>query len=300
MTWRLAAVAVFLAAVAQQAPPRDVAAPIPTGTAIVIGTVFTGSTGSIPARKARVMLASVDGRVPGTTAATDDDGRFEFRNVPAGRYSIAVEKAGFLRGSYGVTRPNRPGMPISVADGSRTEGLTIRLVHGAAMSGTVRDARGRPVPSVIVTALRYNYALLGERRLSASREATTDDRGEYRLWGLAPGDYVIAATTTPPGGLGLWQTNDFALMTATDIDRALQGGQAPMAAPASPTPTASYTPVFFPGTTDLMLATTVTISAGDDREGLDVVVNLTRTSRIDGVVSTQDGRPESQATSERR
>jgi protocatechuate 3,4-dioxygenase beta subunit len=291
MTVRFAMILpLFATALVQQAPARDVPAQIATGTAVVAGTVFTGVSGSDPARKTRVMLNSVDRPVPGLTVATDDAGRFEFRNVPAGRYRIEARKAGYLSASYGAARPNRIGIPVSVADGSRTDGLAIRLVHGAAISGTVRDARGRPMPTVTVAALRYNYSVIGERQLSSQSSVTTDDQGGYRLWGLPPGEYVVAVTPAVPGGYSLFPSNDFAMLTTADVDRALQGVPQPMAQPASPVPSGTYASVFSPGTADLSLATTLPIAAADDREGVDVVVNLVRTARIDGVV-TRDGQP---------
>jgi len=235
-------------------------------------------------------LSGLDPGVPGQTAATDDEGRFEFRNVPAGRYRIEVQKAGFLRASYGATRPNRAGTPVPVAEGSRTDGLTIRLVHGAAISGTVRDARGRPMPGITVSALRRDYSALGERRLSSQASATTDDQGAYRAWGLPPGDYVIAATPSVPGGFGAFPSNDFTLLTTADVDRALQGGSPLSAVPPQAVPTHSYAPVFAPGTSDVSLATPLRISAAEDREGVDVAVSLVRTARLD-VVTTRDGQP---------
>lgn len=291
MIARLLVIVPFVAtAFVQQAPPRAAPAQI-VGTAVVAGTVLTDTSGSDPARKTRVSLNSVDGPVPGQTVATDDDGRFEFRNVPAGRYRIDAQKAGYLRGSYGAARPDRIGTPVSVADGSRTAGLTIRLVHGAAISGTVRDARGRPMHTITVTALRYNYSVIGERQLGSQSSATTDDQGTYRLWGLSPGEYVIAATPAVPGSYSLFPSNDFSLLTAADVDRALQGNAVPAANLPASVPSGTYSPVFAPGTPDLSQATTLAIAAADEREGVDVVVGLVRTARIDGSVRSPDGQP---------
>lgn len=294
MTPRMAMIVpVLAAALLQQAPPRDGTAQIMpgTGTATVSGRVLAGPDGSEPARKARVMLNSVDRRIAGQTVTTDDDGRFEFRGVPDGRFLIEAQKAGYLRGAYGSTRPNRAGTPVSVATGARLDGLTIRLVHGAAITGTVRDTRGRPVPGVSCSALRFGYSATGERMLAQAATAVTDDLGEYRVWGLPPGEFVVMVTPRDPANFGAFQSNDFAVLTAGDVDRALQGGsQAVAVAPAS-APRLNYAPVFFPGTPDVARATTIVLPAAADRQGIDLIVDLFRTARIDGTIVSRDGQP---------
>ena len=291
ITRAIAAVLCATIAFVRQSPPRDAAVQRVVGTATVTGTVLTGATGSEPARKARVMLNSQDGRGVGLTAATNDEGRFEFRSVPAGRYTVESYKPGYLRAFFGATRPNRAGTPIAVADGGRLEGLTIRLPRGAAISGTVRDAGGRPMVGVSVGAYRYGYSTLGERRLSSYAFAVSDDRGEYRVWGLPPGDYVVAATPQAPGAL-LATRADFALLTVAEVDRLLQGGRPDVSAPnAPPVPTGNYAPVFYPATTDPTSAVTFTLAAGDERDGVDLAVTLLRTARVTGVVGRPDGQP---------
>ena len=65
----------------QQQPPN-------VGTAAIAGSVrMAGSTQ--PARKVRVSLSSPEIR-GGRTAITDDDGRFSFTALPAGRYTLSA------------------------------------------------------------------------------------------------------------------------------------------------------------------------------------------------------------------
>src|SRR5262245_40488308 len=89
-------------AVATQAQVRDTPARPMTGTSTISGTVVAGLTGNAPARRARVMLKSADGLLEGRSATTDDDGRFEFSGLPAGRFTLDVRKPGFLDASYGA------------------------------------------------------------------------------------------------------------------------------------------------------------------------------------------------------
>ena len=76
--------------------------------------------------------------------------------------------------------------------------ITIRVPRGAVISGVVLDTNSQPLASATVRALRYAMEN-GERTLVSPHEnVTTDDRGEYRIFGLAAGEYVIAAACERP------------------------------------------------------------------------------------------------------
>ena len=94
----------------QRTPPR--AGPVrpgetpPTGTAVLRGQVF--SVDGTPLRRAQVRATGQDGRGGGTTS-TDPRGSFEIKDLPAGRYSINVNKAGYVSMSYGQRRADQFG-----------------------------------------------------------------------------------------------------------------------------------------------------------------------------------------------
>ena len=94
-----------------QQPQRDTSAkptaPAPTGK--IVGTVLTADTGK-PVKRARV-LANAAELPGGRTAFTDDSGAYELSDLPAGRYTIAVSKTGFVTLSYGQRRPSRGPIP---------------------------------------------------------------------------------------------------------------------------------------------------------------------------------------------
>ena len=77
----------------------------PTGTASITGTVFVAGDTRLPARKARVTLTNVARTTPGQTTTTDDNGAFVFAGLPAGRFEVEAVKPGYLRASYGASRP---------------------------------------------------------------------------------------------------------------------------------------------------------------------------------------------------
>jgi hypothetical protein len=126
--------------------------------------------------------------------------------------------------------------------------------------------------------------------LVLTRYATTDDRGVYRIYGLMPGDYVVSSMM-PPGV----RQSDVTALSGAQIDDALvelqrrtrpgspAGAARPAEAVVSP---GSYalTPVLFPGTPSPDAASKITLAAGDERDGIDFIVRLTRMATIEGVV----------------
>ena len=107
------------------APDRDGATQAAVGTGEISGVVVVLGSGS-PVRRAQVTLSGQELR-GNRTALTDDQGRFVFHVLPAGRFNLTVNKAGHVSVSYGAKRPGRPGTPIQLADGQRVEKLSIAL-----------------------------------------------------------------------------------------------------------------------------------------------------------------------------
>ena len=295
----IAAIAAALAS--QQTPVRDAPARPTTGTAVIGGVVTAAGDNPSPIRRARVMLRSSDGSAEPQTATTNDEGRFEFRGLPAGRFTINVQKPGYLSASYGAPRPLRAGSPVSVADGARVTNLAIRVQRGAVLNGTVRDSRGRPMPGVTVTALRFGYSLIGERMLSSGFGSdTTDDRGVYRIYGLWSGEYLVMAS--PRIGLRYDQGQEsFDRLTAADVDRTLAIARGVSTGATDSTDRTSagvasarntnYAPVFHPATPDVSLATTVVLGEAEERAGIDVVMSFVSTATVTGVLRTATGQP---------
>src|SRR5688572_4943134 len=154
-------------------------------------------------------------------ASTDVNGRFAFQNVPPGRYYLAAEHEGYLRAEYGA-RPSSPrgvvleigeqndallvGTPLPGVRGgpssqpsriglpsSLPRDLTLRIYPAATISGRVHNDEGTRVPAAVVQVYQYRYAPLNGRTLKPIRSIFTDDNGEYRLFWLNPGRYMVAA-----------------------------------------------------------------------------------------------------------
>src|SRR4051812_23258899 len=110
-----------------------------TGTSRVRGRVVASDTGS-SVRRAQVRISGPD--IGTKTALTDAQGRFEFRDLPAGRFNVSVSKASFVTMQYGQNRPFEPGRPIELADGQAMEKADITLPRGSVLAGRVVDESG--------------------------------------------------------------------------------------------------------------------------------------------------------------
>jgi uncharacterized protein (DUF2141 family) len=188
------------------------------GTATISGTVVAEGAGT-PVRKARVTLTAPELRGRSRVITTDDQGRFSFVALPAGRYAITASKAGYVDIRYGAKKPGRPGTQIQLADGQKFDRANMNLPKGSVITGIVIDENGEPAPSTPVRAYRYVMST-GEKTLQQAGSATTDDRGIYRIFALQPGDYVVSAAPRN-NGLG-----DVAQTMMAQIETLVQQAQA--------------------------------------------------------------------------
>ena len=161
------------------------------GTASIRGLVTSADTNS-PVRRAQVRATSPDTR-SARLSTTDADGRFELKDLPAGRWTISATKGGFVTQQFGQRHPFESVEPIDLADGQRfTANFT--LSRGSAITGRVSDEFGDPITGARVQVLR-SQVQQGRRRLTPTANgAQTDDTGSFRVFGLAPGEYYVAAS----------------------------------------------------------------------------------------------------------
>ena len=242
-------------------PPRD-GAPAPTGTAKITGRVVAADTGT-PIRRAQININSRDAQFS-RSVATDGEGRYELVSLPAGRYRLFVDKAGYVALEYGQARPFEAGKPLDITAGQVLEKIDFSLPRGSAITGRITDEFGDPITDVQVQALRYQF-VNGERQLvNAGRSSQTDDLGGYRIFGLMPGDYIVRASMRP------------------------NMPQGPRAADADPT---GYPGTYYPGVTDVAQAQTVTAALGQEVSSIGFPLVPARLSRISGSVTSSDGRP---------
>jgi hypothetical protein len=172
-----------------------------TGRQVV--SVTDGSTG-IPARdlvrEIRIQAPGDGGQVTITSVTadcsnarhttTDNTGRFVFSGVANGLYKVHAQRNGYIgqppRESLRGSAPEIVTQSVNVADPRAVPDISFSLIKGGAIAGTVLDANGKPVASAVVVLLPAT----GEPRPLVSKQ--TDDRGQYRLFGLLPGEFGVA------------------------------------------------------------------------------------------------------------
>ena len=250
-----------------------------TGTGQIRGRVLAAETGA-PIRRAQVRISSPD--IVAKAALTDAEGRFEFRDLPGSRFTINASKSGFVNVQYGQTRPFESGRPIELADKQVLENADIVMPRGSVIAGRIVDEFGDPMPDVSVTALRQTWSG-GRRRLTPApgRIAQTNDLGQFRLYGLPPGDYYVSAT----------MRNSGAEFMAIEMLAAGAAGGHGAAGPTGSTPTSGYAPTYFPGTPSASDAQKVTLIAGQENQSVDFALVAVRLAKVTGIVVGSEGKP---------
>ena len=171
-----------------------------------------------PIKRAQVIVINAESAFT-KTAYTNDTGRFSLTGLPAGRYTLTVNKPAFLRVSYGAKRYDRPGTPITLKDGAQMNGR--HAAHAAwrrprrRHHGRKRTAGVRRVRACHAGAGAERRAHVRARREPRSMDEITDDHGTYRFFGLPPGEFVVSATPRMFGG-------EVRAMTEAEIRAVLQ------------------------------------------------------------------------------
>lgn len=176
---------VAAASKAQQTVPEN-AKPAAQPLGAITGRVV--SAGGEPVSGASVYLSSIGATSQGRSTMVDAAGSFKLDGLEAGAYSLFANAPGFV-----------PEVPTSTNDQRRFyhvgDSVTFTLIKGGVITGTVTTSTNTPVINASVRAFRVRNDK-GEPVqgvTSPLRERLTDDRGVYRLYGLAPGSYVISA-----------------------------------------------------------------------------------------------------------
>ncbi|HMB80959.1 MAG TPA: carboxypeptidase-like regulatory domain-containing protein, partial [Vicinamibacterales bacterium] len=131
---------------------------------------------------------------PNRIVMSDGDGRYEITGLPAGTYVINAFKANYVNTSWGAERVQGPGKRIPLAESQVLEKIDLAMSRSGAITGKIVDEFGDPVTDVFVTAMHYQY-VQGSRRLTQNgRGGSTNDLGEFRIYGLTPGQYFVSAT----------------------------------------------------------------------------------------------------------
>ena len=260
------------------------------GEATLSGRVLSADTGAV-VKRAVVSLQGEDIRGR-RRAQTDETGRYVFADLAAGRYTVTVSKAGFVTLAFGQKHPRQPALPIQIDANAQLRGVDIALPRGSVLTGTVSDEDGEPLARALVLASRYVYRQ-GERQIEPAGTDQTDDRGQFRVFDLEPGDYFVSVTLIQrPGGGGVGFGGRGG--AGGPFGRAGRGGGAgPFPNPAAgsdPEPT-GFAPTYYPGVTEIRQAMPLTLGLSQVMSGVDFAAQLVPMARVGGLVIAPDGSP---------
>ena len=247
------------AAGGQRTPPRAMRPgnEAPRGTAVLRGHVVAADTGA-PIRRAQVRVSAPEAQDTRMTT-TDEQGRFELKELVGGRYTVTASKGGFVSLQYGQRRPSERGTPVDLPAGQTLEKVVIGLPRGSVIAGRIVDEFGEPLTGAQVTVQRYTY-VNGVRQLrQAGQGDRTDDQGAFRVFGLPPGEYYVSATLRDDRGPRAFNNDD-------DV------------------PTSGYAPTYYPGTTSAAGAQRVTVNLGEEVGGVTFGLTLVPLARVSGRV----------------
>jgi hypothetical protein len=130
--------------------------------------------------------------------------------------------------------------------------IELRLTPYGVLTGRIVDADGEPVEGAEVQFLRFQY-VNGKKVLAAMDQASTNDLGEYRKYGLSPGKYYVYAQDS-------WGS------------------------PTLSKDKEQYVPVYYPGVTDSANAIPIDVVAGAQASAGNMMLRKAPTVRLKGKV----------------
>jgi hypothetical protein len=126
------------------------------------------------------------------------------------------------------------------------------------IAGRVLDEEGEPVPYSNVQVFRQQY-MLGRKQLMRTNGSSTNDLGEYRVFGLPPGRYYVSADTRP--------------------------------SPMQPKTEDEYVTTWFPRTADAAAAAPIDVAPGAQLRNIDIPLAKMPSVTVSGRVINEAGPP---------
>ena len=270
-----AVLAIAAALLAQSSTPADKPKDPAAELCTVTGRIVTAADGN-PLKSARIALVAEDTKSHDNmyAASSDSDGQFTLKDVPAGRYQFFASHTGFVEQHYKAGSTGA-GPLFSLKPGEKVSDVLFRLVAAAVITGRISNEDGEPMQNIQVVALRRptedetedEDAPVHKIQAEGVGTAESDDRGQYRIFGLKPGEYFVRAedTAEPRNGVPLDQSFWVKQTLGSDL--------------AS---------VYFPGVAQLSQAQVVPVKAGEDAQA-DITMRRVKTVEIAGKVIGASG-----------
>ncbi len=240
---------------AAQQPAAEAVKPEDRGT--IEGTI-TSATGE-PLKKVNITARRNDaGLSPGMSysAVTDAEGHFVIADVDPGKYRVDAERTGYVRLQYGAKTASSPGTVLTLAKAQKMKGIDLKLTPQAVITGRVLDEDGDPLQNVGIQIMRLVYSR-GKKQWAPMNGSNTNDLGEYRLFGLAAGRYILSAN---------YRQGNFV--------EASKGAARD-----------TYAPTYYPNSPSPDSAARIDVTPGAQIRGMDIRLQKTKTVQISGRIT---------------
>jgi len=158
----------------------------------ISGRVVTDEGAGLPNMSVS-LFAQGSGGITSTrrTATTDEEGNFQFTGLPPQSFRL------FVIGAKGYVPAPNPSAEREQRLYRLGDNVTLTMTRGGVITGRVTNANGEPIIGVYVNAIRVRDHEGNKLSVqSGYQPRATDDRGVYRIYGLPPGTYVVAANST--------------------------------------------------------------------------------------------------------
>jgi protocatechuate 3,4-dioxygenase beta subunit len=186
---------------------------------------------------------------------SDDQGRFELANLPAGNCTLRGSKPGYVDANVEGDPGIQGAYGLRVLEGTSRDGFEMRLDRGVILTGRITDSRGRAARGIRVHPIRREMAN-GTPRLKPMPYRPVDSSGAFEFPGLPPGEYYVGASPVSEG---------------SDA-----GGAS------------GYAVSYFPGTANFAEAQTVALQPGESRR-VEFALTGTRAFSVSGMAYDDAG-----------
>jgi len=222
----------------------------------VEGHVVLATDGQ-PLKKVAIRIFSDDAEENSYPTLTDAEGHFKIEDMKPGHYNVHIERSGYLEA--GKHKGRYHSQALTLKRGQELRDLVFRMQPAAVIAGKIVDAEGDPVARAIIYVTRSGSGSRSNLPLGYQR---TNDLGEYRIFDLPPGHYLLLAHPLPVPAT-----------PSAEIEN------------AAPSKTETvYVPTYYPGVMDKSQATAIELHSGDQAPANFALV-MSHSFRIRGTVS---------------
>ena len=302
----------------QQVAPTQ---PAPPATGLIVGQVVDSRDGSGVAGAQLTLTffpanptpAEVGVPLPNLRLIADGQGRFVYHSLRSGKYTLRASAGGFMLSAYMQTEPNGLSQMLELSEGQRVANVTIKMWRYSSISGIVRDEAGEPVVGQRVQLVQ-RYGTGSAQRYLPRESADTDDRGLFRFSELAPADYLVMVATlsqsAPVSVLEAYRNAPRSGGPGSSISTSVSNSGGSMNSDGvrigdiatQPSPSLGairataeagrymvYATTFHPSATTPALAGVITLGAGEEKTGVDVVLKPVPATTVTGRVIGPNG-----------